>query len=86
LRELGVTLREVGIDKDRDPDTNGEKDHRSLKILLLPEHCFKTVSTPEGPDGIPREVDIDGRACDGDQDDGMVSGKFPPDEGDPAGE
>ena len=65
LGELGVTLWEVSVDEDRDPDGKGEKNHCSTDILFLPEYCIKTMSAPKGSDGVTCEVNVGGGAYNG---------------------
>lgn len=77
---------EISIYEDRDPDAHGEKHHRPPSILLLPKHCVETMGTPEGSDRVAGEVDVDGRAYDGDEDHGVVSGETPLEERNRAGD
>ena len=74
LSKFGVTSWEVSVDEDRDPDGNGKEHCCPLLMLLLPEDLVKTVGAPEGPDSIACEVNVDGGADDGDEDDGVKPG------------
>lgn len=44
------------------------------------------MGTPEGSDRVAGEVDVDGRAYDGDEDHGVVSGETPLEERNRAGD
>lgn len=44
------------------------------------------MTAPEGSDRVACEVDIDGRTHDRDKDYGVVSGEFPPEEGNGTGD
>lgn len=81
-----MALWEIGVDEDRNPDGNGEEHHCPPNVLLLSEHWFKTVGAPKGSGRVAREINVDGRAHDGDKDDGVVPGEFPSEEGNPTGD
>jgi hypothetical protein len=86
LSKLGVMAWEVRIYKNCDPDGDGEEHHRPPQIMLLAEHSVETMGAPKGSDRVACEVDVDGRAYDGDEDDGVISGQLSSDEGYSTGE
>ena len=67
---------EVTVDKDRDPDGNGKECHCSVNTLLLPKHCIEAMGAPEGSDGVACEVNVDGGAYNGDEDNQVESGQL----------
>jgi len=85
LRELGAFLRKISVYEDRSPDADGKEHHRPPSDLPLPKHCVETMTTPEGSDSVTREVDVDGRAYEGDNDHGVEPGEVPSEEGNRAG-
>lgn len=86
LRELGAAVWEISVDEDGDPDDYGEEHHCPPRVLLLPEGRVESMGTPEGPDRVACEVDVDGGAYDGDEDYRVESGETPLEEGSHAGD
>jgi hypothetical protein len=86
LSEAGVPLRKIRVDEDGNPDGDREQYQSPPYILLPPEHCLEAVGGPKSPDGISGEVNVNRRAHDGYEDDGVVSGQVPSDERNPTGE
>jgi hypothetical protein len=76
LNERGEISWDISIDEDRHPDSNGAEHHRPPHILLPPEHCVEMVGAPEGSDSVAYEINIDGRAYDAEEDDGVKPGQL----------
>lgn len=55
-------------------------------MLLLPEHCIKTVWAPESSDRVTCEVNVDRRAYDGDDDNRVKPGQLFSNKVNPAGD
>lgn len=81
-----MALWEISVYEDRDPDGNGEEHQCPSTVLFLSKHRFETVGAPEGSDRVACEVNVDGRAYDRDEDDGVVPGEIPLEEGNPTGD
>lgn len=69
-----MTLWEVSVNEDHDPDGNGEECHPPLDIFLLPKHHVEAMGAPKGSDSVACEVNIDGGAYDGDENNGVKPG------------
>ena len=86
LNKLRVTLWEVSVDEDRNPNGNGEEGHCSLNILLLPKHSIEAMGAPEGSDCIACKVNVDRGTYDGEEDDGVEPGQLSFEKRNPAGD
>lgn len=86
LREPGVASWEIHVNENRDPDGQREERQSPPNVMLPPKHCVEAMGTPEGSDSIARKVDVDGRADDGGEDDGVKPSQVPSDERNTAGD
>lgn len=86
LRELGVASWEIYVNEDRDPCAEGEECQSQPNVMLPPKHCVEAMRAPERSNGIACKVDVDWRAHNGDEDDGVKPSQVPSDERNTAGD